>query len=282
MLGGRYQSAFRGTGVAFEEVREYQPGDEIRSIDWNVTARMGQPFIKRFVEERELTIMLVVDRSPSLWFGSQERTKSQCCIRMSSLLAFAALQNQDRVGLITFGEEVQAYLPPHRGLAHTQLLLRKLLETPSGQGTGLANALHFLLRVQRRRAIVFLLSDFLATGFEQPLFRAAHHHDLIAVPIHDPLERKLPDVGVIHVRDLESRETTWVDTSSTQSRQAYERRAETRADHLRALLHSQGADVMELSTADDPVDVVIRFFQRRSPLQSIRRVGRSRVAHRLS
>src|SRR5262245_60029961 len=193
LLGGEYHSVFKGTGLAFEEVREYQPGDDVRSIDWNVTARTGHPFIKRFVEERELTVVLLVDGSGSQGFGTRYQQKREVAAELAAVLAFSAIANNDRVGLVQFSDAVEHYLPPRKGARHVLRLIRDALffraERP---GTSLRAALDFLDHVQRKRAVVFLLSDFLDEGYERPLRRVGRRHDLIAVRLGDPAEEELP------------------------------------------------------------------------------------------
>src|SRR5215468_9613896 len=197
LLGGEYHSVFKGTGIAFEEVREYQPGDDIRSIDWNVTARMGHPFVKRFIEERELTLMLVVDSSGSLQFGSGNQQKREVAAELAAVLAFSAVANNDRVGLIQLTDRVENFLLPRKGTRHVLRLIRDILFfQPEHRKTCLRTGLDYLNRVLRRRVIVFLLSDFLDRGFEQAYKRAGKRHDLVAVRISDPREDVLPAVGL--------------------------------------------------------------------------------------
>src|SRR6266516_4569323 len=189
LLGGEYHSVFKGTGIAFEEVREYQPGDDIRAIDWNVTARMGHPFIKRFIEERELTVMLLVDCSGRHQFGTGLQQKREVAAELAAVLAFSAISNNDKVGLVQFTDRVERFVPPAKGTRHVLRVIRDVLFfEPSHRGTSLAEALDFLNRVQRRRAVVFLFSDFFDRGYDQALKRAARRHDLVAVRLVDPLE----------------------------------------------------------------------------------------------
>src|SRR6516165_8875515 len=205
LLGGEYHSVFKGTGIAFEEVREYQPGDDIRSIDWNVTARMGHPFVKRFIEERELTLMLVVDCSGSLRFGSRSQQKREVAAEIAAVLAFSAVSNNDRVGLLQFTDRVERFVPPRKGTRHVLRLIRDVLfYEPVRRGTSLKVALDFLNRVLRRRTIVFLLSDFLDEDFGQALKRAGRRHDLVAIRIADPGEERLPAFGLLELEDAET------------------------------------------------------------------------------
>src|SRR5947209_8987670 len=221
LLGGEYHSVFKGAGLAFADVRAYQPGDDVRAIDWNVTARMGQPFLKRFVEERELTVLFAVDASASLAVGSRRQAKREVVAELAALLAFAALHNNDRVGLLHGTDRVEHVVPPRKGARHAQRLLRDILfYQPTGRGTGLRAALDALNRIQRKRAIVFLFSDFLDTGFERALRLAGRRHDLIAVRVRDPLEDELPDVGLLELADAETGELVLIDTAAAPVRQA--------------------------------------------------------------
>src|SRR6516162_1568255 len=214
LLGGEYKSVFKGTGIAFEEVREYQPGDDIRAIDWNVTARMGHPFVKRFIEERERTVVLVVDCSASQQFGSGLRQKREVAAELAAVLAFSAVSNNDRVGLLQFTDKVERFVPPRKGTRHVLRLIRDVLfYEPVRRGTSLKGGLDFLNRVLRRRTIVFLLSDFLDEGFEPSFKRAGRRHDLIAVRISDPHEEELPAVGLLELEDAESGERLMLDTT---------------------------------------------------------------------
>jgi uncharacterized protein (DUF58 family) len=201
LFGGEYHSVFKGTGMEFDEVREYTPGDDVRSIDWNVTARMGRPFIKRYKEERELTVILAVDASASGLFGSGERLKSEIIAEVASVLAFSAIRNQDKVGCLIFTDRTEKYIPPEKGHRHVLRIIRELLYfKPLGKGTSIGGALETISHLQRRKAVVFLLSDFFDEGYETPLRLAGGRHDLIAVTIRDPLEVAIPVVCILHVR----------------------------------------------------------------------------------
>src|SRR6516162_5743295 len=205
LVGGEYHSVFKGMGIAFEEVREYQPGDDVRSIDWNVTARMGHPFIKRFIEERELTVMLLVDASASQHFGTFSHEKRDVAAELAAILAFSAIGNNDKVGLIAFTDVVERFVPPRKGLRHALRLIRDLLYfQPARQQTSIRHALEYLSRVIRRRCIAFLLSDFLDRDFEKALKHAGRRHDLVAVRITDPKEVNIPPIGIIQVVDAEN------------------------------------------------------------------------------
>jgi uncharacterized protein (DUF58 family) len=268
LLGGEYHSVFKGTGMAFEEVREYQPGDDIRAIDWNVTARMGHPFIKRYIEERELTVILVVDCSGSQQFGTQLQQKREVAAEIAALLAFCAISNNDKVGLISFTDHVERFVPPRKGTSHALRVIRDVLFfQPQHRGTSIKQALDFLNRVQRRRVIVFLLSDFLDKSFEKALQRTGRRHDLTAVRIADPREEELPSVGLIDLQDAESGRRLLLDTSSGGVRSAYVRAARQRREEVRQLARSARIDLIEVSTDGGHLDALVHFFQQREQRQ---------------
>ena len=213
VLAGEYHSVFKGRGMEFDEVREYTPGDEIRTIDWNVTARMGHPFVKRYVEERELTVLFLVDLSASGTFGSVEKLKNEVAAELCALLAFSAIKNNDKVGLIVFTDTIELFIPPEKGVSHVLRLIREVLSfQPKRKRTDIALALDFLGRVTHKRAVVFLVSDFLAERFEKPLGMVAKRHDLVAIPLADPRELGLPNVGLVELEDAETGESVVVDT----------------------------------------------------------------------
>ncbi len=264
LFGGEYHSVFRGQGMDFSEVREYTPGDEVRSIDWNVSARMGHPFVKVFQEERELTVLLAVDLSASGDFGSA-RLKREWMAELGAVLAFSALRNQDKVGLLLFSDRIETYVPPAKGSTHSLRLIRDLLAyEPRGTGTRIAPALDHIARLQRKKAIVFLLSDFLDEGFERPLRSLARRHDLIAVSIRDPFEWQLPPVGLLHVEDPESGERHWLDTRDPALRRSFEEGENEARRQLERLFSQAGVDHIALSTTEDYVLPVTRFFRMRS------------------
>src|SRR2546421_2031971 len=222
LLGGEYHSVFKGMGMAFEEVREYQPGDDIRTIDWNVTARMGHPFIKRFIEERELTVMLLVDCSASQWFGTGRQQKREVAAERAAVLAFSAISNNDRVGLVAFTDRVERFVPPRKGTRHVLRLIRDVLFfQPAHRGTSVREGLDYLNRVLHRRAIVFLLSDFRDQGFERAFKRTGRRHDLVAVSVTDPREEEIPRVGLLELEDAETGRHLVLDTFSRPVREAY-------------------------------------------------------------
>jgi uncharacterized protein (DUF58 family) len=272
LLGGEYHSVFKGTGLSFEEVREYQPGDDVRSIDWNVTARMGSPFIKRFVEERELTVLLAVDVSGSQRFGTQRHTKRAVAAEVAALIAFSAVANNDRVGLLAVSDEVERFIPPGKGAKHALRVLRDILfYEPRRPGTSLKTAFDFLNQALPRRAIVFFVSDWLDTGYE-PAFRlAARKHDLIAVRVSDPREEELPAVGLIEVEDAETGKHFLLDTRRSAVRQAYAAAGARRKAAFTALARSGKVDLIDVSTDGAHFDALVRFFRLR---ESRRRRGR--------
>src|SRR5205809_77978 len=236
LLGGEYHSVFKGTGISFEEVREYQPGDDVRAIDWNVTARMGHPFIKRFVEERELTVVLAVDCSGSNQFGTRYQQKREVAAELAAVLAFSATSNNDKVGLVEFTDRVERFVPPRKGTRHVLRLIRDVLFfQPKHRGTSLREGLDYLNRVLHRRAIIFLLSDFLDRDFEKSLKRTGRRHDLIAIRISDPREQELPAVGLLELEDAETGERLLVDTASRHVREAFAQAARQRQESLRQL-----------------------------------------------
>jgi len=264
VLAGQYESVFKGRGMEFEEVREYQPGDDGRTIDWNVTARMGHPYVKRFVEERELTVIFLVDLSASGAFGSVKQMKNQGAAELAALLAFAAVKNNDRVGLIAFTDCVEMFVPPKKGVTHILRLIRELLYfKPRQVQTDIAAGLDYLGRVTTKRAVVFLVSDFLGTGFEKPLRVLGKRHDLIAVSITDPREVHMPNVGLVELADAESGEIITIDTGSARVRAQYEALGRERAEGLRELFNSVGVDHIEVVTDQDYVRGLVRFFRAR-------------------
>jgi uncharacterized protein (DUF58 family) len=264
LLGGAAASVFKGAGLAFEEVREYQPGDDVRSIDWNVTARMGHPFIKRYVEEREQTVFLMIDASASTRFGSQRLPKREVAAELAALLAFSALQNNDRVGLILFTDKVERLLPPAKGVRHGLALIRDILFfEPTHSRTSLSAALALLNRLRRRRAIVFLLSDFLDTGYERLLRGTGRRHDVVAVRLGDPREDELPDAGLWQLEDMESGQQMLVDTASRAVREAFARTARERREAFRQLARAADIELIEVGTDGNHLDELVRFFRRR-------------------
>ena len=265
-LAGGYRSSFRGQGLEFDEIRAYEPGDDVRAIDWNVTARTGYPQIKRFVEERQLTVVFLVDVSGSLSFGSGARTKAERAAELCCLLSLVSLQNRDDVGLVLFSDRVVKSLPPRKGRGAAMRIVREVLaaqESASG-GTDLKGALEWLSAVQRRRAVVFVVSDFQAEGWERALSAAAKRHDVVCCAVSDPAERKLPAAGPVELEDPETGETVWADLSTAAVRRAWERDAAARGEALRAALRRCGADAMFFGEDGDPAPALRRFFRARA------------------
>jgi uncharacterized protein (DUF58 family) len=269
VLAGEYQSVFKGRGMEFDEVREYQVGDDVRSIDWNVTARSGKPFVKRFREERELTVMFLVDLSASGSFGSAKQPKNELAAEICALLAFAAIKNNDKVGLIVFTDHVEMFIPPKKGTRHVLRVIREILSfRPQRTRTDITRALDYLGRVQSRRAVVFLISDFQAEGFERSLRVLGRRHDLIAVAVTDPREMALPDVGLIELEDAETGAVALIDTGSHAVRRQYAALALERAARLNDLLGSTGIDQIRVQTGRAYVRDLMTFFKNRERRKS--------------
>ena len=272
VLAGEYHSVFKGQGMEFDEVRAYQPGDDIRTIDWNVTARTGHPYVKRYVEEREITVFFLVDLSRSGSFGSREKLKNEVAAEFCALLAFSAIKNNDKVGLIVFTDTIQLFIPPAKGTSHVLRLIRELLffepgKTRKKTGTDITLALDYLGRVQHKRGVVFLVSDFLDQNFEKPLRVLARRHDLIAVTVSDPRELALPDVGLLEIQDAETGEIVVIDTGSKTVRSRYKRLAEEKNKALSDLFQSTGIDQIQLLTDRDYVLDLVKFFRKRMKKQ---------------
>lgn len=268
LLGGEYHSVFKGAGLSFEEVREYQPGDDVRSIDWNVTARVGAPFIKRYVEERELTLLLLVDVSGSQAFGTQRLTKRTVAAEMAALLSFSAIYNNDRVGLLSFSDRIEHYVPAQKGPQHALRLIRDVLfHQPRQQGTSIRGALDFLQKVQSKRAIVFLISDYCDVGFERALRLAARKHDVVAVRIEDRREKTLPALGLVQLEDAETGRQRLIDAGSHEVRTFWEQLGRTRREQFTRLARSAAIDTIEVSTDGNHLDALVRFFERRERRQ---------------
>ena len=263
-FAGQYHSVFKGRGMNFEEVREYAPGDEIRSIDWNVTARMNAPYIKKFTEERELTVMLVVDVSASGTFGSVELSKRELAAEVASILAFSAINNNDKVGLLLFSDDVELFIPPKKRRLHTLRLIREMLYfEPKGRGTNLAGALDYLNRVISRRAVVFLISDFIAPDFSKALTVSSRRHDVVAMPVSDPGESAMPDVGIITLEDAETGQQIDINTGSKGVRRGLADLDGLRRKALERLFRSRRVDIVPLSTTEDYLLPLRAFFEQR-------------------
>lgn len=264
LFGGEYQSAFKGRGMEFSEVREYTYGDDIRQIDWNVTARTGDPFIKQFEEEREQTLMLCVDISQSGVFGSQNQSKMELSIEICAVLAFSAIKNGDKVGLVLFTDEIEKVIPPKKGRIHVLRLIRELLTTdPQGKGTDISEALSYVNRLLNRRAIVILASDFQDENYDRQMKITNRKHDLVNIFINDKLEDELPDLGLIPLRDAETGEEVLVDTSSKKVRSEYQKKRKVHKAKLRDHFLRMKIDTIELETNASYIRPLMSFFRRR-------------------
>ena len=266
-FAGEYQAVFKGRGMEFDEVRPYTPGDEIRDIDWNVTARSGTPYIKRYVEERELTVMLVVDASSSTDFGSVNRFKRELAAELTAVLAFSATSNNDKVGLLIFTDQIELFIPPRKGRKHVLRLIREILAfQPLGQGTDIRLGLETINRALKRRSIVFLISDFLADpeSYGRVLAVTNRRHDVVAIDLNDPLERSIPDVGLLGLEDAETGELTWVDTGSQAWQDSFQQHVARVAQMKRRVFNRARVDRVSVTTAVDYVSGLARFFQTRT------------------
>ena len=264
IFAGEYHTAFKGRGMAFSEVREYQPGDDIRSIDWNVTARFNNPYIKVFEEEREMTVILLVDVSASKDFGTQEQMKQELVTELAAVLAFSAIQNNDKIGLIFFSDKVEKFIPPKKGKSHILRIIRELITfEPDRKGTDIGEALRFFNNVIKKRSVCFLISDFLSQDFEAPLRIANKKHDVVAVRIHDKREEELPNVGMVQMKAAETEETYWIDTGKKSIRSQFKSNHLKHKAKLLQLFRNCGVDTIDLRTDQDYVKPLIRFFKRR-------------------
>ena len=265
VMAGEYKSAFKGRGMEFDEVRLYQPGDDIRTIDWNVTARTGEPYVKRFVEERELTVMLMVDASSSGTFGTQAKSKNEIAAEIAGLLAYTAIRSNDRVGLIIFTDKIELFIPPKKGHSHVLRVIREVLGFKKSERsrTDVGAALDFLNKVCRRKAVVFLISDFLCEGFEKPIRLASKRHDLIPVAVSDPREKSLPPIGLVTLEDAETGEAITVDTYDAKVRRTLEKLSDMRNGERDRNFTSSGVDSMHVATDANYGDEIVRFFKRR-------------------
>jgi uncharacterized protein (DUF58 family) len=264
VFSGEYHSVFKGRGMTFSEVREYQYGDDIRNIDWNVTARTGSPFVKVFEEERELTVVLIVDVSASGNFGSRERLKGELAVELSAVLAFSAIKNNDKIGLILFSDRIEKFVPPRKGRRHVLRVLRELLyHRPQGKGTDIGGALEYLSRVVSRRAVVFLVSDFMGEDFFRPLSVAGKRHDLIAVRMNDAREKELPPLGFIEMEDPETGERLIVNTANQEFLAAFRDHARRAQDEQDRNFARCKVDVIDVETGRPYVQPLMHFFQKR-------------------
>ncbi|MDP3981600.1 MAG: DUF58 domain-containing protein [Chlamydiota bacterium] len=264
VLAGQYHSTFKGRGIEFDEVREYQPGDDIRTIDWNVTARMDRPFIKKFVEERELTVMLLVDISGSGKFGSQDQLKNEFAAELCAALAFSAIKNNDKVGLMMFSDKVEKYIPPKKGIKHVLRVIRDVMfYEPKGCQTNIRAALEYLDSVSSRRTVTFLVSDFMSSGYQRSLQILNKRHDVIAVIVQDPREITIPKVGFIEFEDAETGERIIVDTSEKQLRDTFHDLAQNEVAERLKMFKQINVDAIQVQTDKPYVEPMMRFFRKR-------------------
>jgi len=271
VFAGDYHSVFKGRGMNFEDVREYQPGDEIRAIDWNVTARLGTAFVKKFTEERELTVVLVVDVSASGNFGSVSQSKRELAAEVACLLAFSAIRNNDKVGLLLFSDRVELFIPPKKGRSHTLRIIREILFfEPAGRGTAPALALDYLNKVVTRRAVVFFVSDFQASDFSRELAVSGRRHDFIALHIQDQREEMLPNVGIITLEDAETGEQIEINTADRNTRDRFRALAETKRAELNRTLRRSTIDAISLRTGEDYLPALRSFFKQRERRLAVR------------
>jgi uncharacterized protein (DUF58 family) len=262
VLAGQYHSAFKGRGMVFEEVRQYQIGDDVRTIDWNVSARYGEPYVKVFREERELTVILLVDISRSQEFGSSEQLKRELVAELGATLAFSAISNNDKIGLILFTDQIEKFVPPKKGTRHVLRVIRELLyHEPAGSGTDIAAAFDYLNKVTTRRAVAFLISDFQAEGYEQALRIARRRHDLIPIVVGDRWEQDLPNVGLLELVDAETGEVVLVDTASPTLRRRYSADAEGRRERRDQMFRRLDTDLIHVRTGESFVEPLTRFFR---------------------
>jgi uncharacterized protein (DUF58 family) len=264
LFTGEYRSVFKGQGMEFAEVREYQPGDEVRSIDWNVTARMQRPYVKRYIEERELTVMLAVDVSGSERFGTRKRFKSEVASELAAVLAMSAIRNNDRVGCLMFTENIEHVVPPRKGRRHALRLMRDILAfEPQGRRTDIPAATEYLNKMLKHKAIIFLVSDFLGGEIEHPLKLLAQRHDVVAVTVEDPSETALPDIGLVRLVDPETGETLDVDTSDPNVRAQFDLRVTDEASSRKRLLRRLAIDEIPVTTDSGIMDPLLKFFRQR-------------------
>ncbi|MEC5148136.1 DUF58 domain-containing protein [Chitinophaga sp. 212800010-3] len=265
IFAGEYHSAFKGRGMSFSEVRDYHFGDDVRSIDWNVTARFNHPFVKVFEEERELTVMLLVDVSESSSFGTKNRDKRDLITEICAVLAFSAINNNDKVGVIFFSDGMEKYIPPKKGKSHILFIIRELLSfTPKRKGTNIKETLRFFNNATKKRSIVFMLSDFLSGQYQDALNIAAKRHDVVGIQVYDQRDKELPPVGLIQVSDAETGATQWVDTNDRRVRQYYEQLFQQHSQYCRNAFMKSGAELMSIRTDEDYVKALQTFFLNRA------------------
>jgi len=265
LFSGEYHSAFKGRGMSFSEVRNYQYGDDVRNIDWNVTARTGDPHVKVFEEERELTVMLLIDVSRSALFGTQQQLKSEIIVEICATLAFSAINNNDKVGVLFFSDQIERFIPPKKGRQHILYIIRELLNfEPQHTGTDIGQALEYFTRVVKKRSICFVLSDFLTEDYQTPLRIAARRHDVVGLRIYDPREESLPSVGLLRAVDAETGAVRWIDTSSRTVRKRYEDWYRELAEYQKQAFRKAGADSVPIRTNESYVNALLAFFQKRT------------------
>ena len=265
IFSGEYHSAFKGRGMSFSEVRSYQYGDDVRNIDWNVTARTGEPHVKVFEEERELTVMLLVDVSQSSYFGTVNQLKKEIITEICAVLAFSAINNNDKVGVIFFSDRIEKFIPPKKGKQHILRIIRELLDLePTGRGTDIALTLQYFNNVVKKRSICFVLSDFMAKEYENPLRIAARRHDIVGIKLFDPREEKLPNVGLMRALDVETGQSRWIDSSSKRVRNRYHQWFNQHRDYFKSNFLKSGADSIQISTQESYVNALLKFFKKRS------------------
>ncbi|MCB2207532.1 MAG: DUF58 domain-containing protein [Bacteroidetes bacterium] len=265
IFSGEYHSSFKGRGMAFSEVREYQYGDDIRNIDWNVTARFNHPYVKIFEEERELTVMLLIDVSGSNSFGTQQQLKSSLITEIAAVLSFSAIQNNDKVGVIFFSDKVEQFIPPKKGSSHILRIIRELIDFKAeSTGTDIAEALRFFTNAIKKKSTAFLISDFMDSGFEKALQIANHKHDLIAVRVTDLREKEIPNVGLLRAMDPETGNMRWIDTSNKNTRRKYANWSASKSRQLDALFSRYGVDMAKVYTGQDYVKPLMNLFRKRS------------------
>ena len=264
IFAGEYNTAFKGRGMAFSEVREYQSGDDVRSIDWNVTARYNSPYVKVFEEEREMTVMLLVDVSGSGNFGTKKQFKREIATELSAILAFSAIKNNDKVGVIFFSDIIEEFIPPKKGKSHILRIIRQILSfKPKNKKTDISQAIEYFNNVMKKRCICFILSDYISPSFEKPLKIASKKHDIVALRISDQREKKLPNIGLIPLKDAENDTISYVDTSSKIIRQLFARNHKENEEELQKLFPKCGVDMIDVSTGEDYVKPLINFFKNR-------------------
>lgn len=265
IFAGEYHTAFKGRGMTFAEVREYQFGDDIRSIDWNVTARFNHPYVKVFEEEREMTMMLIVDVSGSGEFGTKKQTKKEMVTEMAATLAFSAIQNNDKIGVILFSDKIEKFIPPQKGKKHVLYIIRELLGfEPSSKKTNIKGALQYFTNVIKKHCTAFLITDFIDTDYEKALIIANQKHDMVALHVYDRREMDLPDIGLLKVKDAERGTDFWIDTSSKKLRAAYSDRWHAKLDYVKQVLAKSGVDSVSISTEDDYVKSLMKLFRMRT------------------